>query len=883
MSPQQSIAHYRITAKLGEGGMGAVYRATDTKLNREVAIKILPDALAADPDYLARFTREAQVLAALNHPHIAAIYGVEDRAIVMELVEGRDLPTPLPLDDALPIARQIAEALEAAHEKGIVHRDLKPANIKLTPDGKVKVLDFGLAKSIEPTVSTAPNSPTLTLRATQAGVIMGTAAYMAPEQARGKVVDKRADIWAFGVVLYEMLTGRQLFGGDTVTDILASVVKDAPDLNALPAATPPHIRRLLSRCLQKDATRRLRDIGEARIALDEPTESPAPPSPPATAATRPYGWIVATAILGLIASVSGLLAWRATRSNPRPLVRLNVDLGADALPSLRNMATLSPDGSRVLYLARSGDKSYALALRFLDQERLAVLPGTEGASSPSFSPDGQWVAFQAGGKLKKTSINGGNPVVLCDLSGAVWGTTWSGDGRIAFGADGSGLRIVAASGGASREITNPSASGHAVHRFPQFLPGDHRLLFTAHSSTGDFDNAEVAAVDLDTNAVKVVVKGGYYGRYLPSGHVLFVRNGSILGSKFDPSRLAAEGEPQPLIEEVAGSSIVGSGRFSFTVDGTFVYMAGRTSLSSAPLVWLQPAGNSQPVLPLTARYSTPVVSPDGRSMAFSMGPVGATDLHVWDFRREIMTRLTTGAQGNAFPVWTPDGKRLIYASSSAGKFALWTRRVDGAGEPVKLAEAPGELMPSSVSPDGKRVAYSAAGGAAFDDLYTLPLDWSDPEHPKAGAPELFLRTPAVDLAPFFSPDGRWIAYTSNESGRHEAYVRPFPGPGAKWQVSAAGGVFPQWSPSGRQIYFVATDNRMMIADVDTKGGEFSSGKPRLWSETRLGTAPRWTTFNIAPDGKVIAFVPEDATAVSRLFTHATFLLNFFDELKRRLP
>jgi serine/threonine-protein kinase len=876
VTPQPTIAHYRLTSKLGEGGMGAVYRATDTKLNRDVAVKILPDAFAADPDRLARFTREAQVLASLNHPNIAAIYGVEERALILELVEGAEPHGPMTEAEALPIVHQLIDAQEYAHDKGIIHRDLKPANLKITPEGRLKVLDFGLAKALssDSTAANPANSPTLTMRATLAGVIMGTAAYMSPEQARGQEVDRRADIWAFGAVLYELLTGRLLFEGPTVSDTLAAVLTRDPDLDAV----PPRFRRLLRLCLTRDVRQRLGHISAARILLDEPEQQPqASPAKPGGAR-----WIVATAVCALLALAVSVYAWRATRPVSRPLVRLSVDLGADALPTLRNMATISPDGARLLYYVRPGEGKDSLAMRALDQPNPSILPGTESAASATFSPDGQWIAFVADGRLKKVSVNGGSPMVVCEAQGQPWGVAWSADGNIVFASNTGGLRLAPAAGGPSREITTPAALGHATHRFPQFLPGSRHVLFTAHTSTGNFDQADIAAVDVATGAVKTVHRGGFYGRYAPSGHLLFARSSSLFAVKFDPSSLAVSGEPLSIVDDLGSVEAVGIGRFSFSSTGTFVYMAGRPSLLSAPMVWLDPGARSQPILPLAGRYSTPAVSPDGRSMAFSMGQSGAADIHVWDFRREIMTRVTT-APGNAFPVWTPDSKRLIYASLAGGKFALWTVRSDAAGEPVKLLEGNAEMMPSSVLRDGSRLAYHSGGGATAEDLYTLPLDWSDPNRPKAGAPELFLRTPGTDLAPAFSPDGRWIAYNSNESSRHEVYVRPFPEAGGRSQISGAGGVFPRWSPSGRQIYFMAPDNRIMVADVEAKGRDFASSKPRVWSETRIGAAPRWPTFNVAPDGRIVAFVPEGDESFTRAASHATFLLNFYDELKRRLP
>jgi serine/threonine-protein kinase len=874
MSPSPTVAHYRIASKLGEGGMGAVYRATDTKLNRDVAIKVLPDAFASDSDRLARFTREAQVLASLNHPNIAAIYGVEERALVLELVDGSEPRGPLASDEALPIVRQLIDALEYAHDKGIVHRDLKPANLKVTAGGRLKVLDFGLAKALasETAASDPRSSPTLTMRATMAGVIMGTAGYMSPEQARGHEVDRRADIWAFGVIVYELLTGRALFEGPTVSDTLAAVLTRDPDFDA----APPRFRRLLRLCLARDCRERLSHISAARVLLDE--------APPAASPRRPRLWIASTAALAILSLATGFLAWRAMRPVLQPMMRLSVDLGPDALPVMRNAAHLSPDGTRLLHVVLTRDRKEALATRLLDKPALTLLPGTENPSSPGFSPDGQSVAFiAADGKLKRVSLAGGASVVVCDVSRPPRGMAWGLDGSIVFAVDSSsGLRRVSASGGEPREITKLEG-GYLTHRWPQFLPGGRRILFTANKSTVDFNDADIAAADLATGEVKIVHRGGYFARYVPSGHLLFARGAALFGIRFDPDRLAVTGEPVPLIDDLGAVAVVGNGRFSVSDMGTLVYMAGRSFNVSAPVVWLEPPSQSAPVLPLTARYSTPTIAPDGRSMALTMGNYSATDIYIWDFRREAMIRLTVSAQGNAFPVWTPDGKRLAYASGGSGRYTLWIARADGGGESVRLLDSATELIPTSFSPDGRRLAYSTAAPDTFDDIYVLPLDWSDPSNPKPGKPELFLRTAGVDLGPRFSPDGRWIAYSSTEAGRAETYVRPYPGPGGRWQVSTAGGNFPRWAPSGRQIFFLGLDGKIMVSDVETKGAEFSSAKPRVWFHAQLGQAPRWTTFDVAPDGKrIIAFVPA-VESDGQSTVHATFVINFFDELRRRIP
>ena len=661
MSPEQMIGHYRVVSKLGEGGMGAVYRATDTRLNRDVAIKVLPPAFREDAARMQRFEREAQVLASLNHPNIAAIYGIEQGAIVMELVEGADLKGPLPVETAIHYARQIAAALDSAHEKGIVHRDLKPANIKVTAEDTVKLLDFGLAKATEASAASAgPGSPTfsptLSLQMTQAGMILGTAAYMSPEQARGKPVDKRADIWAFGVVLYEMLTGAPLFGEvETVSDALASVIKSEPDWSALPADTPRHIRRLLERCLRKDPKLRLRDIGDARMLLDEPSE-PAPLTATPAAATAPAGrsWMPwALGVTAAVALAMGVLLWRATRPVDRPPMWLSVDLGPDARAARDLTAVISPDGTRLVFPIGEPGAS-KLAVRPLAQPNATPLAGTEGGSYPFFSPDGEWVAFGAGGKLEKVPIHGGPPTTLCDFSGSFHGGTWGNDGFIiASLGNTAGLSRVPENGGSPQPLTK-FENGELTHRFPQILPGGKAVLFSASSAQSNWEDAHVEVLSLKTGQRKTLVRGGFYGRYLPSGHLVYVRGGTLYGMAFDIDRLEPAGPPATLLEGIAASNF-GGGQFDFSRNGTLVYLAGNQSLEARrALVWIDAAGKTQPFFAAPDRFWGPAVSPDGKRLAVPIGVQGASDLWVYDLQREIPTKLPTA--GDAYPgaIWAPD-------------------------------------------------------------------------------------------------------------------------------------------------------------------------------------------------------------------------------------
>jgi serine/threonine protein kinase/WD40 repeat protein len=896
------LGSYEIISALGAGGMGEVYRATDTNLKRQVAIKVLPTSVAVDADSLARFQREAEVLAALNHPNIAHIHGLEKTdgtiALVMELVEGPTLADriaqgPVALADALPIAKQIAQALEAAHEQGIIHRDLKPANIKVRDDGTVKVLDFGLAKASEPPGPVRANptiSPTISMYATKVGVILGTAAYMSPEQAAGNAVDKRSDLWAFGVVLLEMLTGRQVFQGETASQVLASVLKDEPDWTTLPTNTPASIRRLLRRCLEKDRRRRLADAADARLEIDEALTVPTADQPSAGALRPPRSAVPLVIASGLGSALLVALAmWglmRPASNTPAPVMRFNEDLGPDAVGAWRTTVTLSPDGRQIVFPIRGADGTPQLATRLLDQAKPTPVPGTENGADPFFSLDGQWFGFAALGKLKKMPVHGG-PVVTVSDAPIFRGGVWTEDGTIVASLDArAGLSRIPAAGGAPQPFTR-LVNGEATHRWPHMLPGGQAVLFTASKTTGSYDEANLEAVTLNTGQVTTVLKGGYFGRYT-SGYLTYLHQGVLWGVRFDTARLAVQGTPVPLLEDVASDQNYGSGQFDVSQTGTIVYRSGKTS-SEWPIMWMEATGQTHPLLSKPGSYYTPRVSPDGRHLALAWETGTGWDIYAYDMQRDTMSRLTFNARGNRNPVWTPDGMHLVYASD-ADK-AIWWIRADGAGEPHRLLENKNAVIPSSFSPDGRYLSYVDMTTDTGADIWILPLDASDPEHPKPGKPEIFLKTPSNEGlgGAAFSPDGRWIAYDSDESGRAEVYVRRFRSAvGGKWQLSTSSGSSAFWSRDGRALYYLTQDDRniTMVAEYTAKGDQFTPGTPRVWSDTPIrpmirSLTPGLQSLDLAPDGRRFAVLLRDVATDQKGSVHVTFLLNLFDELRRR--
>jgi serine/threonine-protein kinase len=904
------LGPYEILAPLGAGGMGEVYQARDTNLRRDIALKILPDAFAHDPDRLARFQREAQLLAALNHPNIAHIHGLEEsngvRALVMELVEGPTLADrvaqgPIPLAEVLPIAKQIADGLEAAHEQGIIHRDLKPANIKVRDDGTVKVLDFGLAKALDPTASSsaeAMRSPTLSVHATQAGILLGTAAYMSPEQARGKVVDRRTDIWAFGVVVFEIVTGQRLFGGETISDTLASVLKTDPNWSALPATVPPDLRRLLRRCLEKDPKRRLQAIGDARIQIEDllsgaPEESIAAGFP---RPLRPHERALPWAVAGALAFALVLVLWAPWRKSlqvPAPL-RLNAELGTDLSLTIGPgaAAILSPDGAVVAFVAqRSGGGSPQLYVRHLNQLQATPLSGTDDVESPFFSPDGQWIAFFAGGKLKKISVTGGAAVTLCDAP-AGRGGAWGDDGTIVFSPSAAPrvrLVRVSSAGGKAEPLTS-IVEGEvnrfggfvlaATQRWPQVLPGK-AVLYTDSGLPGT--DANVVVQPLPSGSPKVVQRAGYHGRYLLSGHLVYIHDGTLFAAPFDLARLEVTGQPVPAVEGVASNQLTGGAQFAVSDSGTLVYLPGQITGGGIPIQWMDHDGKTTLLRATLANWLNPLFAPDGRRLGMQIID-GQSDIWVYEWARDTLTRLTSDPTNDSKPVWTPDGRRIVFASARADKSTLnlYWQRADGTGDAQRLTESKNSQRAASWHPSGKFLAFEETTPQTNVDLMILPMEGDDASGWTPGKPTVFLNSPAEEREPMFSPDGRWLAYSSNESGRDEVSVRPFPGPGGKWPISTGGGTFPTWSRTKHELFYGTPSGQIMVASYTMGGDSFRAEKPRPWSEGRYETRGPNRMFDLHPDGQRFATASTGQTPGAKQ-DKVVFIFNFFDELRRIAP
>ncbi len=860
----KSIGPYQILAELGRGGMGEVYRATDSHLKRAVAIKVLPASVVGDADRLARFQREAEVLAALNHPNIAAIYGLEKTAgltaLVMELVDGEDLSQhiargALPLADALPIAKQIAEALEAAHEQGIIHRDLKPANIKVRPDGTVKVLDFGLAKALDPASSSsgeAMNSPTMTARATQMGMILGTAAYMAPEQARGRAVDRRADIWAFGAVLYEILTGRRAFDGDDVSTTLAAVLKDDVKWATLPPDMPAALRRLLQRCLERDPKRRLQSIAEARIAIEDiassaATNSEAAPAQPVRQSRVVLPWIVA-GVLGAVALALTLPAFQHWREPVPEEIRVDIATPATAVP--QDFA-LSPDGRQIAFVA-SGDGTQRLWVRALNKTDARPLAGTDHARYPFWSPDSRSLGFFADAKLYRVDLTGSLPQAIAPAA-VPRGGTWSADGMIVFSSSTIGpLMKVAAVGGAPAV---PVQATGLRNLFPVFLPDGRRLLEFAASLAGV--TGAIYLVSLDGGSPVRLTDASLAAAYVPSGFLVFGHQSMLVAQHLDLSRGALTGDIITLADlGGSGSPLLGEpGGFSVSTDGRIAYRAG-SGLRQAN--WIDRTGKPVGVaLPGdTASLQYPELSADGKQLLHMRNVDGNVDVWIADLTRGGQTRFTFDPAIDACPVASPDAATIAFASARGGNDDLFTKPANGVGVEQLLLATPNAKFTRDWSHDGRFLLYSEQDPKTGIDLWALPMMGPDK------TPVSIARSSFDESNGQFSPDDHFVAYETNESGQFDVVVQTFPQPTGKWQVSQHGGTQPRWRADGKELYFIGADGMMMAAPVTIAGSTFAAGTPVALFPARIapGAGANKQNYAVARDGRFLIVQPVESAS-----------------------
>jgi serine/threonine protein kinase len=884
----KTLAHYEITSQLGKGGMGEVYLAKDRKLSRDVAIKVLPEEFAKDTDRIARFQREAKLLASLNHTNIAAIYGLEESGgtnfLVLELVEGDTLAdrikaAPIPVEESLKLALQIAEALEAAHEKGVIHRDLKPANIKVTPDGKVKVLDFGLAKAFagDQAELNLSNSPTLSDAATQQGVILGTAAYMSPEQAKGKTVDKRADIWAFGVVLFEMLMGRQLYNGETVSETLAAVLLREPDFSALPPNLHPRIRLLLERCLEKDVKNRYSGIGDARVDIQKALADPrgilaqvgADEKRRATL-QQMLPWLAAA--VALTAIIAGALIWHlkpAPPAQPRQVIRLDHILPDDqqiVLPpvGLGHTLAVTSDGNQFAYSTSRG-----IYLRSVNELNASLITGTEddNPQSPFFSPDDQWIGYwsQKDSKLKKIAVRGGAPVALCDVvrGSAVFGAVWYADNTIIYADFSRGIFRVSANGGTPEILVKGYSLG------PQLLPDGKSLLFTNYIQ---LSSPKIVVQELSSGKQKELFPGSG-AEYLPTGHILYglANSDDLFAVPFDLQKLEMKGGGIPLVKDVK--------LFAVSSSGTLVYLPMASGPAGMTPVWVYLDGKEEPLGAPPDNYQDPKISPDGTRVAFTISGQN-TDIWIWDLMRKTMSRLTFEKRSEVRPVWTPDSKQIIFWSGRDK--GSYRKASDGTGAEEKLfSVSNAEVYPYCTTKDGKLLLTEETRDRSKWQIGAYSLEGNRERKPVLESPDYSVEFPSI------SPNGKWLAYESSESAKGDIFVRPFPDVNkGRWQISINGGSCPIWSPDGRELFYLSEDDIAVTAvGVRTEGG-FSPGMPRkLFPRNPYLESNNGAPWDIHPDGKRFLMLRKAGTTASTgdPWRKITIVLNWFEELKQRAP
>jgi hypothetical protein len=895
------LGPHEILSAIGAGGMGEVYRARDTRLNRIVAIKVLPTHLADRSELRERFEREARTIASLNHPHICTLFDIGQQDgidyLVMEYLEGETLAqrlvkASLPLEQVLQFAIEISDALDKAHRKGVTHRDLKPGNIMLTKTG-TKLLDFGLAKlkqEVAPANAQLSELPTADDPLTAKGTIVGTLQYMAPEQLEGKEVDARTDIFAFGTVVYEMATRKRAFEGKTQASVIGAILKDdPPPISSLQPMTPPALDRVTKRCLAKEPDERWQSANDLTNELKWIAEGGSGVSMP-TAAARGIralsrrALLLGVGVLLLVAVIASLAAWNlkpAPAPTPLPITRTVINLPpGQQLAGLENgpAVTLSPDGTHLAYVARQGG-TQQLYLRAMDSLEARPILGTDGAAEPFFSPDSQWLGFFSGGKLKKISVSGGTALTLSDAVEPL-GASWGSQGMIAFAP-----RVVEAiqqvpdAGGASQPLTRPQ-KGENSQRWPEFLPGGKALVFSAGPNANNFTVAQVVVQSVASGTRRDLVQGGTQPRYAPSGHLVYAQGGSLMAVPFDPQLLAVTGAAVPVLEGAMQSTSTGAAQYSLSNTGSLVYVPGGVQSVQSRLVWVSRNGAEQPLSPPARAYLGPRLSPDGRRVAVDIQEP-ESQIWLYDLSRETLTRLTFEGNNNLAPLWSPDGKRIAFISSKDGPQNIFWQLADGSGGLERLTTSDYTHVPMSWSPDGQLLSYTEVNPTTGYDLWVLRVGDPSAGSGQARKAQPFLRTPYNESVSRFSPDGRWLAYISDESGRYEIYVQPYPGPGGKWQISTEGGREPVWNRNGRELFYRSGD-KMMAVDIATQPN-FSAGKPHVLFEGPYEPAPLTNpNYDVSPDGQRFLMLKpvEQAQAAP---TQINVVLNWFEELKQKVP
>ena len=894
------LGPYEIVAPLGAGGMGEVYRARDTRLERTVAIKILPAHLSDDPEAKERFDREARAISSLSHPNICHLYdvGVQDGTsyLVLEYLEGETLAErlrkgPLPVEQFLKAGIEICEGLEKAHRSGVVHRDLKPGNIMLTKSG-TKLMDFGLAKAIP---MAAPSSgPTATFRTpatsqpvTARGTVVGTFQYMAPEQLLGQEADARSDLFSLGAVLYEMFTAQRAFEGKNPVSVASAILeREPPPISSIKPMAPPALDHVIARCLAKDPEERWQTARDVGLELKWISETASESGGTVPLATRSrFGHWLGWGVAGMLALAAIGLAIGFVLRTPKPTqpMRLSADIGADAKIDTGHgpAVVLSPDGTRLAFVASAPEQPRRIYVRSLDELQATALPGSENAEAPFFSPDGRWLGFFADRKLKKISVEGGAAVNICDAPDGGGGASWSENGTIVFVP---GLRTalsqVSSGGGAPRGLTvlDPP-EGEVTQMWPQWLPGSKAVLFTSSGQTTNFEDADIVTYTISSGQRKTVLHSAYYARYLPGGHILYMHEGTLFLQPFDPRSLQVTGTPVPVHDGVSANPGNGSAQFSVSDTGTMAYVAGRSQRQLATIDWMDRRGNFTPLRETPGDYYAPALSPDGKRLAVAINDGKRIDIWVYELAHETLTRLTF-AGDNLTPIWTPDGQRITYrlVQKGGGSELYWTR-ADGTGGTLPLTHGKARRFLGSWHPDGRQLAFNQVTSAT-SGIFALAIRGSEKDGWKPEEPQPLPGGSSSEAQPSFSPDGRWLAYRSDESGDSEVYVRSYPGPGGKWQISTGGGYFPKWSPDRKELLYRTEDNQIMVVTYNASGDSFRANKPELWSPGQFSERLGAVNFDVSPDGKRVVVLRAPASEAQPM-TKINFIFNFFDELQRK--